>query len=403
VLIGLVLLGAYYALIFGYAWHARVARGVYVAWRFPLRGGTDLTADALADGTVVCSTDGTLFFVGADGNLRSQFEAYDSPYEKYSGSLSPYEGYQWHGWAAGNMLLVTVTRPPVNQLELVALGPSGKQLWSAPLPPDAVSTWIDCSADRVYLLAKRLGTGPHKTEELVQCYSKAGQLVYTTRINSGVYQLVASADNWVYLTDEHWKSVSALDPQGKVAWTTPGAAGWVPIYSNFGGNGTLYCYTPSSNTLCAYARKDGAQVFAAKLGPYKPPVSQPGNPLLEALGLGGAASPYSNYGYGWSPDPRVADGGGMEYCIDAQKLYAVDAAGKLRWQQALPSLPLAVAAGQDGTAYVLLTRGGLRAYSPAGRELWANTTLADPKSAISLGPDGKLYVEADGELICFQP
>ena len=153
ILIGAVLVAGYYVLIFSYASRARAERQEHIAWRYKLKGGSDYCADPLPNGAVVCSDNGTVFIV-KDGQELARFKAYEGNAETLG--YSPYEGYQWVGGTRDNLALVSVARPPLNDLALYAIECSGKVRWQVPLPPGEVVSWIACSPDSIYVLTYEL-------------------------------------------------------------------------------------------------------------------------------------------------------------------------------------------------------------------------------------------------------
>jgi hypothetical protein len=395
--------------------HARAERDDHVLWRFPLKGGSDLCADPLADGSVVCSDNGTIYFVGKDGRELARFEAYKSAADSYY-SQSP-EGYQWVGCpypakeGHGSLLFVTTTRPPMNQLKLLAVNRMGDIRWSAVLSADRVSTWIGFSKDSVYvgLYDQQGAQSGGKMLSTVQRYTLDGKPVYSVDIPQWLGDMRITPDNYVYLVNNTQqysygkptaaKPVIMLGPDGKQRWTSS-SYGTVGVYPNFGGDGTLY-FLDQAGVLHGMGR-DGKQKFATSLGANFTTMGGYTPSWRDAFGIGRRGSSFYN-SYANAGTATVADGGQRVYCIDSTSLYAVDLGGKKVWTKKTPGQPYAVAAARDGTAYVAMYSAGVVAYGPDGREKWRNESIVNIASAMSVAADGRMFIEADGELICFKP
>ena len=99
---------------------------------------------------------------------------------------------------------------------------------------------------------------------------------------------------------------------------------------------------------------------------------------------------------------ELTDGGGRIFHTSGTTLTCIDIAGKQLWQRTLRSSPLAIAADSKGRCYVTLNAGGMACYSRDGKEIWRNSSMHRFNSAMSVGEDDRVLVEADGELICIR-
>ena len=392
ILIGLGVIAAYYALIFGYAARVRAERHEHVAWRFPLRGGSDYCADPMPNGACVCSDAGTLLIV-KDGKELARFKAFESNPEL--GDYSPFEGYQWIGGTRDSLALVSAARPPMNDLSLYAIECSGKVRWQTHIPPGEVVTWIECSPDAIFVLTYELTSSSQRSMPVsrIHRYGLDGKQIYSVEPKISVGQLAVADDNWAYLADNTGKTIEARNPEGKLIWQTL-SGGSIPIYSSYGDGKTLF-YVDNSSKLHGVGR-DGKELFATQLPAQSYPTPGFVDTLRMALNSGNA-----NY----MPNYNVcnlADGGGRIYNTSGTLLTCIDTAGKQLWQSTLRSSPLAIAADSKGRAYITLSSGGICCYSPDGKELWRNSSMSHFSSALSVGSDDRVLVEADGELICIK-
>jgi len=102
---------------------------------------------------------------------------------------------------------------------------------------------------------------------------------------------------------------------------------------------------------------------------------------------------------GFPAGPTLAPDGTVYVAGRSGILYALDAAGTVRWQAALPAEPVGPPAlSETGNVYVADQQGGLSAIAPDGRLLW---TFQPPESQPStggalVGPDGTIYYTAGG-------
>lgn len=396
----MLLLGGYYALIFGYAARVRAERREHVAWRFPLRGGSDYCADTMPNGACVCSDAGTVYIV-RDGRQTGKFVAFQTNEE--TRSYPPYEGYQWVGGTKDSLAFISAAKPPMDELTLYAVESDGKVRWQAKLPPGEIVSWIACSPDSVYVQTYQSASAKATRQRnfTLDCgvyrYDLHGKLIYAIKPKIGVFSMGVARDNWVYLGDNTQGAIEARDPSGKLMWTTK-TGGIMPAYSNYIDGKTLY-FQDQFGAVHAVGR-DGKERFKTGLPQSSRTGISFGEQIREMFGTAGS-SYYSNFGSYITVN--IADGGGNIYVIcDDTVLVAVDCKGKLLWQRTLRSHALCVVADSKGCAYVTLNSGGLVCYSPDGKELWRNSSMHRFSSAMSVGADDRVLVEADGELICIR-
>jgi hypothetical protein len=393
ILLGAALVAGYYALIFGYAARVRAERVEHVAWRFPLRGGSDYCADPLPNGAVVCSDNGTVYIV-KDGTELGRFKAYDG--NDLTRSYSPYEGYQWVGGTRDNLALVSVAKPPLDELALYAIECNGKVRWQVPMPPGEIVSWIACSPDSIYVLTYELTQGRSATDSHVHRYDLQGKLIYHITPASGAMQLAVTADNWAYVGDTTQSAIEARDPAGKLMWKTQGG-GMMPVYSSYGGDQKLF-YIDNAQKLRGVGR-DGKELFATQL-----PARSHTRPHLldEFRSMLNRDQYYPYYGGGYNAC-TFADGGDRIYYTDGELLLAFDTAGQRLWDRKLGGGIFAITADSKGRAYATLSSGGLTCLSADGKDLWRNSAIRDFRSAMSVAADDRIFVETSSELICLQP
>lgn len=114
---------------------------------------------------------------------------------------------------------------------------------------------------------------------------------------------------------------------------------------------------------------------------------------------------HGSYGIDLSTSPAVLKDGTILWPGPRQTLYALDAAGHLRWSESFPGQPSSPAVSSDGNVAVVGSSDGtVRAYDVARgghRLLWALTVGGSSYGSVALSPvdPGRVYQTAGRELI----
>lgn len=269
------------------------------------------------------------------------------------------------------------------------------------------------------------------------------------------------ADGTVYAP--HWASgprLYALNPDGTKKWEA--APTVQPCYSvGIGADGTIYAGSYEAYSLCALGA-DGIQqwAFSAARPCVSPPAVGPDGTIYATSNAAIIALPDTGYLYAvnpngtlkWqlddcrSPAPAIgADGTmyvrsffGKLYAVNpngakkwefvtngsalsgrqnqsspaigpdgtiyagssSNTLYAIDRDGTEKWEVTFFAFPYALTGG-DGTIYVGADK--LYALNPDGTQKWAFGIGGAVSSALSMGPDGTLYVTSGNRLIAVGP
>jgi hypothetical protein len=386
ILIGVVFLLAYYGVIFWYARQARAEALDHVAYRFALENPGDLCADPLSDGTVICSAEGQLYFVRPDGTEQArydatqgaQFDAYGNP------------GYAWAGGGGGDLLIVSYTERLTSQpAEVVALDSRGQEVWSHTLPRGTALGWIGHSDKYVYLL---------RTDGTLQQHGLDGKLNWSKPAQAvGDGGMVTARDGWVYLTSNQQGCIIALDTSGTEAWRFV-HRNYLPDYPVVGADGTLYFITGSGG-LQAVGRDGKAKWTCAPKLPQTP-TSAPFS-IRDLMGSGTNYGYYGGYsGYGYA---HVAVARDRILFLYNDHLIACDLSGKQLWATALTQgVPLSLVATADGASCVAVEGRGVLGFDRDGRQRWDNRSIRQFSSALSIGTDGRAYVETMDALYAFE-
>jgi outer membrane protein assembly factor BamB len=368
--------------------HRASLETAHVAWTYPLPESTDQVPDILSDGTIVCTGNGYINWLSPAGELLARRDIAGSQRSAFPGGVFNSMLLNFcYSSGARDLCFYCIGSPQGTPAVLHAVDKTGEDVWTHSFPESSAVSWVIFNDTHVFALLDNGGMakldlkgnriwfqGPG-TDPPEVVLSGPGDTLYTVSGNSelacrgadgtplwrcqlqttgGVNAADVAPDGTVYLVD-WYASAEAVDPAGRSRWRRSLAGS---------GRGSLL-----SN-------------------------------LRMLLPLGGS----SVYG-GWmqeDPHPAARPGGGVAASA-GERVVCLSDTGAVEWERTGGGVAGTPAVAPDGRVYVAFADGGLRAYSPGGRLLWRNTGINTFESDPIVGWEGKVLIEGDGKLWCFEP
>jgi len=202
----------------------------------------------------------------------------------------------------------------------------------------------------------------------------------------------------------------AFRPDGSVKWSTKLSKFEITAAPAIGADGTIYVAAENED-LHAFAR-DGTLKWVFPTKGYGGPSSSP------VVGSDGTIYTGADRCYAVNPDgslrwkfntgsyitgPAAVAADGTVYVPSAGYLFALDAAGRLKWRAAgIAEYPpgSAPALSKNGDIYINTNDGVLHAFAPDGSLLWTYRTegiVIDVPSSPAIGRDGSIYFGGGGQ------
>jgi len=300
-------------------------------WSYATGSGMFSSPAIGADGTVYIGSE-NLYAVNPDGSLR------------------------W-SYATGS---VAESSPAIGADGTVYVGSVDKNLYA--IHPDGTLKWKYTAGSYVFSSPAVGADGTvyvGSEDGKVYAIHRDGTLkwTYLTVIGGFVRSSpTLGADGTVYVVGID--KLHALNPDGTLRWTHPAYG----LHSSpaIGTDGTVYVGSEGSALFAIYP--NGALRWTYTI---TPPFKVESSPAVGADGT---------------------------VYLGADKLYAVDSDGTLKWTYATGSVSSSPAIGADGTVYVGSSDSKLYAINPNGTLKWSYATGSSVASSPAIGADGTVYV-----------